>query len=252
LIGTNSLPFRHDPALTRRPLYTPVSDTIPPGFSYGSAIRQNTTCEVRHMRWFKRFRPSPAMVVACVALLLVLGGTGYAAVQALPRNSVTTVQVKDHSLLGRDFKAGQIPRGPAGPLGPAGPQGPAGPTGPAGPAGPAGPPGPGASVRWALVRADGGIVAQSGGISLTAKPGVGDYVLAFGSVVAGKPIVTAAGLAGGASTVRGTVTAGPCGSAASEGVACPVGDDTSHVRVITKAADNTANADAPFYIAILG
>jgi hypothetical protein len=194
------------------------------------------------MRWFRRFRPSPAMVVACGALLVVLGGTGYAAVQALPRNSVTTVQVKDHSLLARDFKSGQIPRGPAGPPGPAGA---------AGPAGPAGPSGSGASVRWALVRADGGIVAQSGGISLTAKPGVGDYILAFGGVVAGKPILSTAAFAGGASTVRGTIAAGPCGSAA-EGSSCPVGDDTSHVRVITKAADNTANADAPFYIAVVG
>src|SRR6188472_4466999 len=127
------------------------------------------------MRRFKRFRPSPAMVVACVALLVALSGTGYAAVQALPRNSVTTVQVKDHSLLVRDFKAGQIPRGPRGPAGPAGATGPAG---------------PGADVSWALVRADGGIVAQSGGISLTAKPGVGDYILAFGKVVAGRPILT--------------------------------------------------------------
>src|SRR5205085_1719898 len=86
----------------------------------------NTTCEVRRMRWFKRFRPSPAMVIACAALLLVLGGTGYAAVQALPRNSVTTVQVKDHSLLARDFRAGQLPRGAPGPAGPAGPAGPCG------------------------------------------------------------------------------------------------------------------------------
>jgi hypothetical protein len=104
----------------------------------------------------------------------------------------------------------------------------------------------------ALVRADGGIVAQSGGISLTAKPGVGDYVLAFGSVVAGKPILTEAGQAGAASTVRGSISVGPCGSAATEGSACPVGDDTSHLRVITKSADNTANADAPFYVAVLG
>jgi hypothetical protein len=67
------------------------------------------------MKVLKRLRPSPAMVIACVALLIVLGGSSYAAVQALPRNSVTSVQVKDHSLLARDFKAGQIPRGPAGP-----------------------------------------------------------------------------------------------------------------------------------------
>jgi hypothetical protein len=106
-------------------------------------------------------------------------------------------------------------------------------------------------VKWALVRADGGIVAQSGGISLAAKPGAGDYILGFGSVVAGKPILASAGQAGGASTVRGVVTAGPCGSA-TEGSTCPVNDDTSHLRVITKAADNTANADAPFYVAVFG
>ena len=69
------------------------------------------------MHVLKRFRPSPAMVVACLALLLALGGTGYAAIK-LPRNSVTTVQVKDFSLLSRDFKPGQIPRGAAGPAGP--------------------------------------------------------------------------------------------------------------------------------------
>ena len=73
------------------------------------------------MRVLKRFRPSPAMVVASLALMIALGGTGYAASQALPRNSVTSIQVKDHSLLARDFKSGQLPRGPAGPAGPAGP-----------------------------------------------------------------------------------------------------------------------------------
>src|SRR2546426_660297 len=72
------------------------------------------------MNLLKRFRPSPAMVIACLALLLALGGTGYAAIK-LPRNSVTTVQVKDFSLLARDFKRGQIPAGPVGPTGPARP-----------------------------------------------------------------------------------------------------------------------------------
>ena len=45
---------------------------------------------------------------------------------------------------------------------------------------------------------------------------------------------------------------GSVGAVNSEGVTCPVADDTSHIRVITKAADNTANADAPFYVAVLG
>ena len=63
------------------------------------------------MSLIKRFTPSPAMVIGCLALLLTLGGTGYAASKALPRNSVGSIQVKDHSLLARDFKAGQLPRG---------------------------------------------------------------------------------------------------------------------------------------------
>ena len=83
-------------------------------------------------------RPSPAMVVAGLALLLALGGTGYAA-GVLPLGSVGTPQlkadavvsskVKDGSLLARDFKAGQLPRGRQGEPGQAGAQGPAGPKG---------------------------------------------------------------------------------------------------------------------------
>ena len=99
-------------------------------------------------------RPSPAMVVACLALLVALGGTGMAAAQ-LARNSVGTPQLKDgavsnskirnnavnsakvaaRSLLRSDFAPGQLPAGPVGPQGPAGPAGAAGAAGPAGPAG---------------------------------------------------------------------------------------------------------------------
>ena len=92
-------------------------------------------------------RPSASLVVATVALLVALGGAGYAVV-SLPRNSVGTPQLKnsavnsakvrDRSLLARDFKAGQLPRGYAGPAGPAGPVGATGPTGPVGAQGPAG------------------------------------------------------------------------------------------------------------------
>src|SRR5438270_11311298 len=99
------------------------------------------------MRLFRRFHPSPALFLASAALFVALGGTGYA-VTRLPKNSVTTYQVKDFSLLARDFKRGQIPPGPPGP---AGQTGPAGATGPAGPAG-------SAAVKWAIVRPDGGIV----------------------------------------------------------------------------------------------
>jgi hypothetical protein len=100
---------------------------------------------------FGRIKLSPAMVIACLALAVALGGTSYAAMR-LPRNSVGTAQlrsnavtsakVRNNSLLIRDFRRGQIPRGPVGETGPAGPQGPVGPAGPQGPAGPAGPAGP--------------------------------------------------------------------------------------------------------------
>ncbi len=98
-------------------------------------------------------RPSPAMVVASLALLVALGGTSMAAATQLARNSVGTPQLKDaavsnpkiknnavnsakvanKSLLRSDFAPGQLPAGPTGPQGPAGPDRPA-----AGAAGPAG------------------------------------------------------------------------------------------------------------------
>lgn len=90
---------------------------------------------------FAKYRPTPAMVVAIVALMVALGGTSYAAIK-LPKNSVGTKQlkkravtsskVKDSSLLKKDFAKGQLP---AGPQGPGGPQGPAGRNGANGPAG---------------------------------------------------------------------------------------------------------------------
>jgi hypothetical protein len=97
-------------------------------------------------------RPSPAMVVACLALTVALGGTSVAAVSQLARNSVgprqlqtgavtnpkirnnavNSAKVAPRSLLRSDFAAGQLPAGPIGPQGPAGPAGPAGAAGPAG------------------------------------------------------------------------------------------------------------------------
>ena len=74
-------------------------------------------------------RPSPALVVACLALFVALAGTSVAAVsQLVPRNSVGTAQIRDsavsrtkvrnnavnstkvanRSLLAVDFAAGQL------------------------------------------------------------------------------------------------------------------------------------------------
>jgi hypothetical protein len=47
--------------------------------------------------------PSPAMVVACLALTVALGGTSYAAIK-LPRNSVGTAQLKRGAVTGVKVK----------------------------------------------------------------------------------------------------------------------------------------------------
>jgi hypothetical protein len=49
-----------------------------------------------------RIRFSPAMVIACVALAISLGGVSYAAAR-LPANSVGSKQIIDRSLKKRDF-----------------------------------------------------------------------------------------------------------------------------------------------------
>lgn len=82
----------------------------------------------------KARRPSPAMVVALIALFVSIGGTSYATLTITGRNvkngsltgldiknnSLTTSDVKNLSLLARDFKPGQLPAGPRGITGPAG------------------------------------------------------------------------------------------------------------------------------------
>ena len=50
------------------------------------------------MRRILRRLPSPAMVVACIALAVALGGTSYAAIK-LPRNSVGTKQLQKNAVV---------------------------------------------------------------------------------------------------------------------------------------------------------
>ena len=83
------------------------------------------------MRGFAR-RPSPALVVACLALAVSSSGVGYAAT-VLPRASVgaaqlkkdavTSIKVKNRSLLAVDFKRGQLPAGAPGAKGDKGDKG---------------------------------------------------------------------------------------------------------------------------------
>jgi hypothetical protein len=94
-----------------------------------------------------RLRPhlTYANVVSTLCLFIVLGGSSYAAVTLkrnsvrskhikngqvkrpdVARNAIDSSKVRDGSLLGQDFAAGQLPVGATGQQGPPGPQGPAG------------------------------------------------------------------------------------------------------------------------------
>jgi hypothetical protein len=181
------------------------------------------------MTRIRRLAPSPALVVACVALLVGLAGTGYAALR-LPRNSVTTVQVKDFSLLSRDFKRGQLPAGKQGPPGPAGPAG--------------------AGARWALVGPGGAIIAQSGGISAR-HAGNGYYVLDFGSSVQGHLIYASYSRSSDDRGAPGAIRAGTCTTATNEGDNCVTGNDPRFVAVITYDAASVIPVDHSFYVAVV-
>lgn len=140
------------------------------------------------MRRFVRFKLSPSLVVASIALLVALGGTSVAAVNAvLPKNSVGTLQLKsnavtsikvaNHSLKGLDFAIGQVPAGPAGSPGPKGPKGDKGDRGDRGLAGEKGPIGP--SDAYSDTNA--GPVALTYGplqrVATVSAPAAGKYVL---------------------------------------------------------------------------
>ena len=101
-------------------------------------------------------RPSPAMVVAVIALSVALGGTGYAAL-TLPKNSVRAKQiapsavrsaeVKNRSIKRRDL-ARSVLRAAQGPAGAQGLPGPGGPRGEKGEPGAPGAPGTALAYAW--------------------------------------------------------------------------------------------------------
>jgi hypothetical protein len=97
----------------------------------------------------RRHSPSPAMVIACLALFIALGGTGYAASGALSDGGSPQATVAR-----RARRSTRGPRGFRGRTGPKGATGPAGPQGAAGAQGPAG-----TAKAFAVVSSAGRVIA---------------------------------------------------------------------------------------------
>lgn len=153
----------------------------------------------RALRPLVERRPSPALVVACVALFVALAGTGVAAVVALvPNNSVGTAQlrnnavvsakVKDHSLAANDFANGQLPAGPAGATGATGATGPIGP----------------GITTWAIVKAN-GTFDKASGVTAVTRTAVGTYNVAFAVDVTNCSLLASAGSDSASSKIRGAI-----------------------------------------------
>lgn len=124
----------------------------------------------------RRTRVGYSNVTATLALLVALGGTGYAAV-ALPRNSVGPQQLKAGAVTSPDIRNGTVQAADLAPSarvpGPQGPQGAQGAQGAQGPQGAQG--APGAQGEPGEPGADGGI----GGVRIAASPlpGGGQQIL---------------------------------------------------------------------------
>jgi hypothetical protein len=159
------------------------------------------------MRSFiKKLRPSPALIVALVALTCGLGGTAIARSvitgKDIAKDSITSRHVKDGSLQYSDLapstrsamarKPG--PQGPAGPRGEQGlpgtqgPRGQSGLQGPKGDSGPIGPAGPAGQDGWSCKDASGKVKPECYG----GQPGPADTALATvnadGSLSHGKDV----------------------------------------------------------------
>ena len=173
-------------------------------------------------------KPSPAIVIACIALGVALSGTGYAALKIpansvgtaqLKKNAVTTAKVKNGSLVASDFRPGQIPPGPQGP------------------AGPAGAPGAAATALWAVVASNGTVPRSKGLGAGSNRSALGSYSVVFNQDVTSCSFVATVGATGASVAPTGVATvAGLTGNA-------------NGVYVRTQA-NGGANADRPFHLAV--
>jgi hypothetical protein len=162
------------------------------------------------MRALLSLRPSPALVVALLALLVALGDTSWATLQQIRPNSVGTQQLRAGAVTAPKIKTGAVTTNKIrnrtirlADLAPAARR--PGPRGPAGPAGPAGV----VTRHWAIVNGSGSL-ARGVNATSAGRLGPGQYEVIFNQDVQnctwhatiGDPTNIAAGNAGFANTGR--------------------------------------------------
>ena len=194
-------------------------------------------------------RPSPATVLAMLALLVATTGTAVAQTKHFPEfnsidiidNTLTGRDIKDRSLSPKDFKGsvrgkrGRIgTRGAKGDTGSPGSPGQPGAQGPPGPAGP-----PGAAVAFARINGDGTVVAaHSKAISSAnvTRIGAGGYCIGGLSFTPKHVVGSLANFA------TGFLTAGVAPDSIG---ACPAGATQARVQTYDSGS---LSADRPFYV----
>ena len=81
---------------------------------FGREAREHPRGEVLMSRRFRRLIPSPAMIVALVALVISLGSSAYALTeitsQQITNDSLTGADIKDRSLRGHDLRKNSVGR----------------------------------------------------------------------------------------------------------------------------------------------
>jgi hypothetical protein len=136
--------------------------------------------------------PSPALVVACIAVVLAVTGSAFAAQSLINGADIKNGSISRSKLSRSAIKSLSGKRGPAGAtgrdgfVGAQGPQGSTGPAGPAGPAGPVGPQGPKGTTGNTGPKGD------TGNTGLQGQPGTPGQSLAFNTTAgpsdAGTPL----------------------------------------------------------------
>jgi hypothetical protein len=175
----------------------------------------------------RRLLPSPAMVVACVALIMSLGGSAYALVvtgKQIRNNTVTGKDVRNRSLTGNEIRrdkigGASIKESSLGPVGTAlvahG------------------------GARYAVVNG-GGQLARGRDVSSVARTGDGRYQVIFNADIRGCAyFATVADPGGGAPPQNSQVSVASLGS------------NFNGVAVRTENGNNGTEANRPFHLIVM-